>query len=251
MMRSSHPKRNPVHMRLMQGAALLILLAASTEAQGQSAAREWTVSPRAGYVSYQRESSLENAPFVGVDLSYNLTRMFALGTNLSVARPQTRGEDFVTSLTFGIPTDGDTTYFFAVTQPVTVFDIGLNATARFPMARFSPYVTAGLGSYSLFTNPQVNQSARRASAMSGNIGGGISFQVGRSAGIQLDVRDQIFTRYNRDRLNPSESRFAETRFPEEFAVPPAAKETLHNIQFSIGFSFTPRSATEAPAEENQ
>lgn len=238
-------------MRLVLGAALLALLpVASTVAQAQAEPRQWTISPRAGYVSYQRESSLENTEFLGVDLSYNLSRMFSLGTNLSVARPQTRGEDFITSLTFGIPTDGDTTYYFAVSQPVTVLDVGLNATARLPMDRFSPYLTAGIGSYSMFTNPQVNAESRRTSGLSGSVGAGINFRLGQNAGLQLDVRDQIFTKYKRDRLNPSESRFDETRFPEEFVAPPAAKETLHNIQFSIGFSFTPRLASEAPGEEN-
>lgn len=229
-------------MRLINGAAVVALLAVSSVAHAQPEARQWTISPRGGWVNYQREASLENTQFLGVDLSYNFSRMFALGTNLSVARPQTRGEDFVTSLTFGTPTDGDTTYYFSVTQPVTVLDLGLNATARFPMDRFSPYLTAGVGTYSMFTNPQVDDGSRRTSAMSGSVGAGLNIQIARGAGLQLDVRDQIFTKYKRDRLNPSESRFAETRFPEEFAVPPDPKETLHNLQFSIGFSFTPRLA---------
>lgn len=227
-------------MRCIHGAVVVALLGVSSVAHAQPEARQWTISPRAGWVNYQREASLQNTQFMGVDLSYNFSRILALGTNLSVARPQTRGEDFITSLTFGSPTDGDTTYYFSVTQPVTVLDIGLNATARFPMARLSPYVTAGIGSYSLFTNPQVDDGSRRTSAMSGSVGAGVSFQLARGAGVQLDVRDQIFTKYKRDRLNPSESRFNETRFPEEFVVPPDPKETLHNLQFSIGFSFTPR-----------
>ena len=247
----SQPQRNRTLMRPIHGLAVLALLAVSSVGQAQSEARQWTVSPRAGYVSYQREASLENTGFIGADLSYNFSRMFALGTNLSVARPQTNGEDFLTSLTFGIETDGDTTYYFAVSQPVTILDFGLSATARFPMARISPYVTGGVGSYSMFLNPQVNRQSRRISGMSGSIGGGVNFQVGRNAGIRLDVRDQILTNYKRDRLNPSESRFSETRFTEEFAVPPAAKETLHNLQFSIGFSFTPRMSGEGAGEENQ
>ena len=231
-------------MRLIHGAAVLAVLGVSTVAHAQPEARQWTISPRAGWVNYQREASLENTQFLGVDVSYNFSRMFALGTNMSVARPQTRGEDFITSLTFGSPTAGDTTYYFAVTQPVTVLDLGLNATARFPLARFSPYITGGIGSYSLFTNPQVDRGARRTSAMSGSIGAGINIALSRGAGLQFDVRDQILTKYERDRLNPSENRFDETRFPEEFVVPPAPKETVHNLQFSIGFSFTPRMTTE-------
>lgn len=232
-------------MRLIHGAAVLALLAVSSVAHAQQEAQQWTISPRAGWVNYQREASLQNSQFLGLDVSYNLSRMFSVGTNLSVARPQTRGEDFVSSLTFGIPTDGDTTYYFAVTQPVTVFDVGINATARFPLARFSPYITGGIGSYSLYTNPQVNRESRRTSAMSGNVGGGISMQLSSNAGIYFDVRDQIFTKYNRERLRPSEARFSEPRFPEEFVIPPAPKETLHNFQFSIGFSFTPRGAEDS------
>lgn len=232
-------------MRLIQGAAVLALLTSvSGTAAAQADAGEWTIAPRAGWVTYQRETSLQNTQFLGGDISYNLNRMFALGANLSVARPQTRGEDFLTSLTFGIPTDGDTTYFFAVTQPVTVFDVGINATARFPMARFTPYLTGGIGSYSLYSNPQVARESRRTSAMSGNFGGGVAVQISSNAGIHLDVRDQIFTKYDRERLRASEGRFSDNRFPEEFVIPPAPKETLHNMQFSIGFSFTPRTAGE-------
>ena len=231
-------------MRLIYGTAVLALLTTSSVVHAQAEPRQWTIAPRAGWVNYQREASLEGTQFLGMDIGYNFSRIFSVGTNLSVARPQTRGEDFIGSLTFGIPTDGDTTYYFAITQPVTVFDVGLNATARFPLARFSPYVTGGIGSYSLYTDPQVNRESRRTSAMSANVGGGVSFQVSRAAGIQLDVRDQIFTKYKRDRLRPSEARFDETRFPEEFVIPPEPKETLHNLQFSIGFTFTPQRAGE-------
>ena len=228
-------------MRLIATLGISASLVAPTLANGQQQveAKQWLVSPRGGIVHYQREASIKPAAFLGIDATYYLTPQFGIGTNVSVARSNTRGEDFVAALNFGIPSDGDTTLYFGVTQPVTVFDVGLIGTARMPVGRFTPFLVGGLGVYTLYLNPQVNASPRRLSNLSGTLGGGVDLLLGKSGAIQLAIRDLILTDFRRDFLNPSEPRFFETRFIEDLPTPPAAKSTVHNLQFSIGFSFRP------------
>lgn len=239
-------------VRTLIVAAAAAAVTAPVSIQAQAETKQWVVTPRGGMTRYARASSLENTGFVGIDAAYYLTRMFAVGTTLSVGRGQSRGEDFIAAINFGVPTDGDTTLYFGVTQPVTLFDAAANATMRMPIGRLSPFVSGGVGVYTLYLNPQVSKSARRHSAMSMNFGAGLDFEVGRGAGIQVALRDLILTQYDRDFLNPTDPRFIEIRFPEDFKAPPEKQETLHNLQFSIGFSFRPSaSGTNSGSGDNQ
>lgn len=226
--------------RLTLGLVAAALFAAPGRADAQLEAGAWTVSPRAGYITWMREAGFENTAAVGLDAMYNVTSALAIGPSLNVTRPNTRGEDFVAAMRFGVATAGDTTLYFRVVQPVTVLNAALNATLRLPLGAISPYVTGGGGVYTLFLNPGVNRRASTFSGPTANVGGGIDVPLGRRAGILLDVRDQIFMKYDRDKLTPTEARFTERRFTTEFPPPPEKKETLHNLTFSIGFSFSPR-----------
>ena len=223
-------------MRFSRSLVAATLVAMTTSGAGaQVVARQFLVTPRGGYVTFDRASSIQGSGFVGLDAQYNITRMFAVGLTFLTSRPSTRGEDFVAALSFG-----DTTFLFEVQQPLTVVDVGLAATARLPMAgRFSPFLTGGVGAYTLYFDPQVVAGERRFQRMSATVGGGVNVQLGRQSGIQLDVRDMMFMNYDRSRLNPTQERFANTRFIEDFPRPPSSKDLVHNIVFSIGFSFTP------------
>ena len=220
-----------------------ILVAPSPANAQQIEGRQWLVSPRGGLLHYQRAASIKPAPVLGIDATYFFTPTFGLGTTVAVARSNTRGEDFLAALNFGIPSDGDTTLYFGVTQPVTMFDVGLLGTARMPFGRFTPFLVGGLGVYTLYLNPQVNASPRRLSNMSANIGGGVDLLLGRSGSVQIGLRDLILTSFRRDFLNPSEPRFFERRFVEDLPTPPPAKSTVHNLQLTIGFSFRPGTAS--------
>lgn len=225
------------------------VIAAPAVAHAQMESKQWIVTPRGGLTHYSKYAGIKNAPFVGVDAAYYVTPMFALGTTLAAGRSNTRGDYFLAALNFGLPTDGDTTDYFGVTQPVTVFDAALNGTARMtlPFAmlnRFSPFITGGVGVYTLYLNPQVSRSPRRHSAMSANFGGGIDLNVGKGAGIQLAVRDLVLNKFRRSFMNPTDPRFTEIRFNEDIAPIPPAKSTIHNLQVSLGFSFRP-SASDA------
>jgi hypothetical protein len=218
-----------------------LVLAATVVAAGAAGAQvragQTLVTPRIGAVAFDKASGIEAGGFVGVEATYALTSMFSIGAGLSVAQANTRGEDFISTLTFG-----DTTYLYQVTQPLSVLNAEVVGMARLPFTfadRFSPFLTAGVGGYTLYLDPQQNAGPRRFARMSGSVGGGLNIALGRAAGIQLDVRDMIFTDYKRDRLNPTEARFTGIRFPEDVPVPPKAKEIVHNLMFSLGFSFRP------------
>lgn len=227
-------------MRLKATLGIVASLLAHSPAMAQQIeGRQWLVSPRGGLLQYQREASIKPAPVLGVDATYYFTPTFGIGSTVSIARSNTRGEDFLAALNFGIPSDGDTTLYFGVTQPVTLFDVGLLGTARIPVGRFTPFLVGGVGVYTLYLNPQVNASPRRVSNMSGTIGGGVDLMLGKSGSVQLGLRDLILTDFRRDFLNPSEPRFFERRFAEDIPSPPPAKSTVHNLQFTVGFSFRP------------
>lgn len=208
----------------------LALCATGAQAQLDRA----TLVPRAGYTSYAEASGIEPSAFVGVDLNYTLANFFGLGASLEVSRPTTRGEDFITQLRYG-----DTTFLFAVIQPITVLTTALNARAEFGTARFTPFATAGVGLYKVYLDPQAAGGHDTFQGMLVNVGGGINFMIRDGIGIQLDVRDHIYTGYDRDDLNPIDPQFRVTRFIDDVPAPPEEKDSIHNLVFSIGFSFRP------------
>lgn len=223
---------------------LCALLLGASAASAQVTPRRFAVIPRGGYVQFDDASGLQGAGVIGVDALYAINRFFQIGTGLSAGRPSTRGEDFIASLTFG-----DTTLLVQVTQPVTLIDVNLAATLRWPGDRFSPYLLGSVGSYLMYLDQQVVGGNNKIAKLSGTVGLGFNYRVAQGTGIQIDVRDLIFTDYDRDRLNPTAVRFANLRFPEDVPRPPTEKSTLHNLMFSLGFSFTPTLAGGTTEEE--
>lgn len=209
---------------------------------GGSGGRSFTLMPHVGVMRFSKFSGLESAPAFGLDARYELSPRLSLGTSVNVARANTRGSDFITALRYGDPSKGDTTFLFRLQQPVTLLDAALNATFMVPSfsARLEPYITGGAGVYSFFLDPQANAgSGRDFSRLSALIGGGLHMRLSPAAGITLDVRDLVLTNFDRDRLAPSDARFRTNVYPEDFPPPPAARSVVHNMLFSVGFTWTP------------
>jgi len=208
-------------------------------------ARQFVITPRGGYVYFDRASSLKPGPAVGLDAQYTLTPSFSIGTNVTFVRSNTRGEDFLTTLTYGLVASGDTTFVFNVTQPVSVVDAQLAGMFRTPtLGRLSPFVTGGAGIYALYMDPEVNRGSSRYVRPSLMAGAGVDVRLSRSAGVRIDVRDQIFTSFDRERLRPSDERFRDALVLEGYPVPPAPKSTVNNFMFTFGFTFTPQGSDE-------
>ena len=242
-------------MRLPFGVALAACVVMAGAAGAQARPRQFTVTPRGGVITFDDAAGLETGGALGVDAEYHFARFFSIGTNLTYARASTRGEDFLGRITYGIAEQGDTSFFFRITQPVSVLDASLNGTLRFPLGRLTPFVTGGAGVYTMYLDPQVNRGATRIGRLSGNVGGGVAVQLAERAGVTLDVRDLIFTDYNRARLNPTDGRFRNFQFPTEFQTAPAPKSTVHNFMISLGFMYAPRfggpTTGAGPEEDNQ
>lgn len=241
-------------MRIVCCLTLLASLMLPGAGDAQSVAHQITVAPRAGFLRFDRAASIENGGFIGGDAVYNLNSVFSFGVGASWARANTRGEDFVAALTFGDPAKGDSTFYFNVTQPVSVVTYEAVATARLPIAsaRLAPYLSGGVGAYTVYMDPQVVSAPRKLSHLGASVGAGVQLRLGERSGLRFDVRDQIFTSYDRARLSPTDPRFTAIAYPEDFPAPPKARETLHNIAFSFGFTFTPsRGGVDESGEEAQ
>lgn len=222
-------------MRYALGLAAAVLLALPAGSSAQAPSRgSAVIVPRAGYIDYSKSTGIKPAPFVGVDLMYNLTRFFSVGPSLMVSQPETNGNDFGAALIYG-----DTTFLFRVTQPLTMFNAGLNASAHLPTyGRISPFLTGGAGYYTMYLDPQVSNGSKRFGRLSYNASAGAAFRFSKSTGIEISVGDLIFTDNDRNRLNPVRTAF-QNRFADVFPVESSNSRTAHNLVFSLGFTFTP------------
>jgi hypothetical protein len=228
--------------RLAVGVALCGLGAGAAHAQDPS---QVSVLVRFGTQSFDKASSIESAAFIGLDAMYGVNSWLSIGPAITIGRPQTTGEHFISSLTYGIIGVGDTTTFYNTTQPVVVLDGALNARIKFlGGAKLQPYATGGVGAYIVFLDPQTMRGDSRFNGMSFNAGAGVLYQFSDRAGLAIDVRSNTFTDYDRTKLDPrdnllTQARVENTLYREFFPVPPTNKSAVTNFTFSIGFQYVP------------
>jgi hypothetical protein len=235
-------------MRLIRCLPVIATLAFASVGGAQIRAHEFTVSPRGGYLAFDRASSIKNAPSIGLSADYNITPALGLGVALLASRPNTRGEDFVNAFKYG----DSVTYLFQITQPLSVTDVSLNATVRAPLTRIQPYLSGGVGAYTIYLDPQASNGPSRFSRLSGNIGVGVNLRLSDRAGVLLESRGLMFTNYKRSRLNPSRLGFADVRYVGDYPAPPKEKSTIRSYAFNLGFSFVPsRHSVNAPGDEQE
>src|SRR5687767_12197400 len=115
------PARGVMRTARVVGITLGLLCAAEVIA-AQAPVGRFSVTTRLGGIRFDRAASLETSPFIGLDAEYNASRLFSIGTSVNVLRPNTRAEDFVTTVTFGVPTTGDTTSFFYTGQALSLVE---------------------------------------------------------------------------------------------------------------------------------
>jgi hypothetical protein len=217
---------------------MLALVATGTTVAGAAHAqivpRQFQIGPRAGTISYDDASGIKRSGLLGVDAAYFVTRNIGIGALLELSRPETNGDFFPAELSFG-----DTTFVYKVSQPLTILNAQVTGVIALPMGRLAPFVNGGVGVYRMYLDPQVAGGPESFSDMSLSIGGGINIRVGQASGLRFEIRDQVFTNFDRDRLNPVGPRFQPRRYPELIPPPVAAKSTIHNIALVAAFSFVP------------
>jgi hypothetical protein len=211
------------------GLALVALAAA-----GPVAAQQFEIGPRLGYVKWKTETGLTNAAMLGVDATYRVNSVIGVGVRFDFARPGTDGAYFPAEMTFG----GDTTLIFAVSQPVTVMQYGVQARAEFGGA-FGFFAKGGAGGRTFTLDPQASFGRVSVTDWMFTAGAGVRFRAGGGTSISLEVQDLIYPNFARESLNPVEPRFRPTRFPDVVPVQPEFDGTAHNIYAAIAFTFTP------------
>jgi hypothetical protein len=135
-------------------------------------------------------------------------------------------------------TFGDTTLIFAVQQPVTVLQYGVQAVLESGGA-FSLFAKGGGGGYTVTLDPQTARGRVSDTQLGFNVGAGLRFRTGGGTSIALEVQDLVYTNFSRNALNPVEPRFRPVRFPDVVPVQPEFEGTAHNIYAAITFLFTP------------
>jgi opacity protein-like surface antigen len=233
-------------------AGVALTLTADGLAAQESVAGRFTVTPVVGAIRFAESSALANkkadsngdynetlfTPTVGLTAEYAMTPQFGLGFYFEAARPQTRGDYFPSlQLTFGSEQN-----LYSISQRVTMLVYGVQGSAKFDVDRVQPYVSGGVGLVTINGDPQQNDGNASFTTGQFQVGGGIGFSVTESAAFRVDVRDFVFTGWDREDLNVVSSRFQNTLFPAANGNPPDEQSTVHNIRVGIGFSFTPRRA---------
>jgi len=226
--------------RVLRALGLLAVTASALSAQVQ--VKQFSVVTRVGAVTPERASSLNTGALIGLDTEYALSKYFGIGTSVDVMRTNTHREDFLTRLRYGNAGQGggDSVYYQYVGQAINTINIGAFGLARIPSKTLSPFVMAGVGTYTMIANAQVNGKATRKNEISYTFGAGFWYKLGDKVGVQIDARALQFQKYQRNFLNPAAGRpELITPFPEDFPVAPAAKNTALNTTFTLGFRYIP------------
>lgn len=217
-----------MYRRLVKGLALVALVA------GPLAAQDFVIGPRLGYVKWQAETGLKDAAMLGVDATYQLNSNFGLGVRFDVARPGTDGSYFPAEMQFGI----DSTLVFAVSQPITVIQYGVQAVAGFGDA-IGFFVKGGAGGRTFTMDPQASFGRVSVTDWAFSAGAGVRIRAGGGTSVTLEVQDLIYPGFAREDLNSVEPRFRPTRFPDVVPYQAEYNGTAHNIYAAIAFTFTP------------
>lgn len=245
--------------------SLLLMPWQSLQAQRQG---RWNVTPRVGLVLWDDASAIQDPVFhsddcdypefnhecsafsnnlqAGLSALYGLTERISIGLAFDFGRPVTNGAYFPAATMERAGTQELT----LVNQRLTVLQYSIEGAWAPSFARLSPFVNAGIGGYTVYLDAPKADFA----GVSGfdsftdlrfSIGVGLDFALGEASGIRLEVRDQIFTGWDRNKLNPVQGEptlirnFQTTLFPDLLPKPPDESETLNNFMVSLGFNFVP------------
>jgi opacity protein-like surface antigen len=240
---------------------------AAAQATGSTttAGGRFSVTPVLGYMHWDNASALANKKAdgqggftktattdnltFGLSADYHVVPALGVGFYFEAARPTTRGDYFPSALfNFGANLPAELS---VVSQRVTVLMYGVEGTFRFGVGRLQPYVGAGAGAVTVNADPQQSNANASFTHPSFQVGGGLGWRTSENTAVTLDVRDYVFTSWNREQLNAVDPSFQNTIFPAANVNPPAAKSTLNNIRLALGFTFVPKRGGDAPVNTGE
>ena len=228
---------------------------ADTAAAAPARVGSFEVAAVVGYQWYDKASALRNAPSVGIRIVnpriVPSLPGISLGFSGNVARPTTRGEYFPWNRQIyysDINRRNDTTLVFEVSQRVTMATYGaelgwrmggggLGSIPGFSAASFE--LSAGIGGYSFWLDPEQNRRNEIKSGLSFSFGGGFGVPLPGNSTLRLRLDDVVLTNFNRDWFSLHDPLFREELFPNPVTAPPAAKNIVHNLRLTAQFAFLP------------
>jgi hypothetical protein len=224
--------------------AAAVLVAAALPARAQDLQpRHYTIGLMGGFTAYDESSALRNAFYGGVEGAYWVLPQFAVGLHILGSRPTSDGSMFPM---VRVPY-ADTAYHYLVSQQITKVEAGLQGMLRLPVGPFLLEGIGGIGRYMIDLDPQRSERPvvieERVTGLRGTsfmVGAGAAVQVGRSGGLRLQVRDFIYTDYDRNVLDMSEPLLSAEAIPHPREHFPEPKSTIHNLRYEVGFFFRPR-----------
>jgi hypothetical protein len=232
-------------MAMKRIASALLLLAAVSTAQAQVVPKKFQVGLQGGAQKYDESSALENSLQGGLKATYFFTKNLGVGASLMASRPWTKGSYFPYvrySYLSGDETN-DTTLLYNVDQRVTDLQYSAHVTLRHELGHFAPFVTAGIGRYKFFLDPEQNRSLASLTGGLYSLGGGIELIVNENSAVHAALYDVVMSDFDRDAFcmvcSGAFSLMREDRFPNPSPAPPEKKSTVHNPRFSLSFSFVP------------
>ena len=247
------------------GCSALVLAALLVPWQTLHAQREgrWNVTPHIGLVLWDNASAIQdpvlssgdcdlpelnqecakltNNLMAGISALYWVQEKIAVGLTFDVARPISNGAYFTPAV---MEVAGEQSLSF-VNQRLTVLQYAVAAEFAPSIARLSPFVNGSIGGYTVYPEAGKTDFA----AVSGfetftdimfSVGVGLDYALGESGGIRLELRDMIYTGWEREKLNPVRPEFQTALFPDIAPVPPDESSSLNNFRLSLGFNFVPR-----------
>ena len=130
----------------------------------------------------------------------------------------------------------------SLSQRVVVLSYGLAATFDLPLGgKLGPYLRAGVGRHSVFPDVQHTGTTATITGAEFSVGGGMGYKTGGGGLVRLELVDNMWSKWDRDRLNPTALAYQNTLFPEDNpdGVGWAKPSIIHNIRLMLGFTFTP------------
>lgn len=216
--------------------AWIALVAAAATAEAQVEARRYQVAVQGGWYQFADGSALEGGAALGGDATYFFTPTLGLGIWTDYSVTESDGSKFPpASLSFV-----DSTTFTIVNQPVEVWQYGIHGKLRWGAAgRVAPFVTAGVGGYTIFLDGQQNDGAVNFNGFTARVGAGVDLAVSDRAGFQLAVVDAFFPDWKPERLMPTRERNRNTRFPELNPDPGDLSDSVHNFRITVALTLIP------------
>ena len=250
-------------MRSMSTALVpaVILLAPIQALHAQEEGR-WEISPRLGLVFWDDAAAIQdpvlnsdkcdfpqfahdcasvfNNLMAGLSAHYGITNQIALGLSFDVARPVSNGAYFpAVEIEIGGVQD-----LTLISQRLTIIQYQLEGEWSPKFARLAPFVVGTFGGYTVYKEPAKADHAgvTGQETFTGpmfSVGVGLNYAFGEASGLRVELRDMIYTDWDRNELNPVMPAFQTDLFPDLLPAPPDESSTLNNFRLSLGFFFIP------------